>query len=170
MCRVPYLVRSLIESTTTMSTTLCTLWLLASVSGAEPPGIAHVNSPAIVVRGDEVAQAEERARYGTNCCEPLPFVYRGCHRPAPLVYVDTACTLRWYTMLNAAQHLQPYNYLVQFDYPWHRESSCIRVGMDQACPNQRFESHASLAPLAPTEGAYRGGVGTSRPSAIRIVD
>ena len=150
-----------------MSTVICAIWLLAAIPGAKPPGSAAISEPVM----------EEASEGEMLVAEPLPanrapvtipvVACHGSRRPEPLLYVDTSCSMRWYTMLNGAYHRQPYNYLIEFDYPWHREPRCKRV---HPWPKPIFGPHSKLAPLALSGDARRGSYKTFRPSAIRTVD
>jgi len=161
-----------------MSTAICAIWLLAAIPGAESPvvidepqAMPEVGEVGIDVASDESMMSPLRlSTGGDGCLSPPLFVYRGCKCPEPLLYIDTSCTLRWYTMMNAAYHIAPYNYVVQFDYPWHRESRCMRGRGHHGMLMPVTKMHAPLAPLAQSGDTCCGGEAGSRPSAIRVVD
>lgn len=154
-----------------MSTAICAILLLASVPGAEPPGVAHAYGPVVDANGEqEEVLVGEPVLLGTaDVGTPLGTVCV-CQRLEPLLYVDTSCSMRLYTILNAGYHRQPYNYLVRFDYPWHGRASCSRCRRAHTWTDRRSQMHAALAPLARPEGTPEGGAKLSRPSAIRQVD
>lgn len=152
-----------------MSTAIYAVCLLVSVVGAEPSDrvsadntvsaateeVMSTDMPAVIISDPVGAPCVMRARY---------------RRPEPLLYIDTSCSMRWYTLLNAGHHRRPYDYLVQFDYPWHPEPRCGRCVSGNKWAGLVLRPHASLAPLAPWNDTLEGGNTTSRPSAIRKVD
>ncbi len=153
-----------------MSTAICAVWLLASVTGAEPAGVAYASESAIgVAPMVHPLAAAPRMLESSSITSPI-VVYHDCRVPEPLLYIDTTCSTRWYTMINVEHHRQPYNYLVQFDYPWHSETGCASHWCVAAPPHPAHRPQATLAPLETTEGTRTGGGSMSRPSAIRRVD
>ncbi len=154
-----------------MSTTICAIWLLASVAGAEPPGIDFVSDVAMGAASLESARVREEVSQESSTTMRHPVVVcRSRNMPEPILCVDTSCSLRRYVVLNAGYHRQPYNHLIQFDYPWHRESACARCGGFRLWSDPSFQSQPVPAPLAPAEDTQRGGSIAGRPSAIRKVD
>lgn len=150
-----------------MSTTICAVCLLASVTGAEPAGVAYVSEPTTGPARVECPLAVEPLMRESESLEAPIVVCRDCRMPEPLLYVDTECSTRWYTMLNVGYYRQPYNYLVRFDYPWHPEPNCARCW--QAI-HPAPQPQAVLAPLETAKDTRKGGSEMSRPSAIRRVD
>jgi hypothetical protein len=156
--------------TVVMSTAICAIWLLASVPGAEPPGVAYAVGPVVDLTSEHEVSAGEPLLPGTDGVgTPLGMVHV-CRRPEPLLYIDTNCSMRLYTILNAGYHKQPYDHLVRFDYPWHRRASCSGCKGIHKWPDPRSRLHAALAPLARPVGTREGGTKSTRPSAIRQVD
>ena len=146
-----------------MSTAVCVIWLLTSMTGAEPPGVAYAGEPA----GLERQPGAERPVSATWPVAPRFWACPGCRLPEPLLYVDTNCMTRWYTIHNAGCVRQPYNYLVRFDYPWHSEFGCC------GCPGFGMPAEAALRPLdilASPDDTRIGNDAANRPSAIRKVD
>lgn len=154
-----------------MPATICAFLLLTVVPGAEPAGFASVTDPICETSVADSGLVREPASGEFVFTTPAPIVVgHVCRVPAPLLYVDTNYTMRWYTAANAAFNTQPYNYLTQFDYPWHpipRCAACAAVGAvgDAAPP-----PHALLAPSVSEDGTRESGMVTNRPSAIRDVD
>lgn len=156
-----------------MSPALSVVWLLASITTADPPQAVSAEAPVEV----EVESARdvqgvwiESPTKAIARCWTAWWTQRPERLPEPLLYVDTNCMTKWYTIHNAGSVRQPYNYVVQFDYPWHPECRCPRC-LAYSIPSATvLGSTAALVPLAPVEPAPKSDSQANRPSAIRRVD
>ncbi len=148
-----------------MSTVVCVICLLTTMTGGEPAGTACVDDAGVL----ESQPAAEQAKWATRFV-PKFWTRQDGRMPEPLLYIDTNCMTKWYTLRGVVYARQPYNYLVQFDYPWHPECGC-RMCMGCGMPaNIALGPNAALAPMPPLDAAGMADAGTNRPSAIRKVD
>ena len=154
-----------------MSTAIYAIWLLTSATGAEQAGVGFASDVAMPVTTLENPQvtAGFLRESPSRLWHPIAGC-RHCRTPEPILYIDTSCCSRWYTGLNAGRHRQPYDHLIQFDYPWHREPGCARCKGRHEWTDPTFRSHPMLAPMAQAEATQRGGNTAGRPSAIRKVE
>lgn len=151
-----------------MFTSVCALCLAASITGAEPP--VYVPEPPLELNRLETVPASDRPCSASNTVVLREGPGPWCRPPQPLLYVDTIGAARWYTQQNAALVRQPYDYLVRFDYPWHREYRCPKCSGYGSPTDSAYRSPATLAPLAPSGDTPTGGKVVCRASAIRRVD
>ena len=149
-----------------MSTAVCVIYLLTTMTGGDPAGVACADD-ASVLESQPVAEQEESA---TWFVAPKFWTRRGCRMPEPLLYIDTNCMTKWYTLRGEVYARQPYNYLVQFDYPWHPECGCPRCAGCGILAYRVLGPNGALAPLPPLDAASMVDDRTNRPSAIRKVD
>ncbi|MHB8899027.1 MAG: hypothetical protein ACYC6Y_09800 [Thermoguttaceae bacterium] len=153
-----------------MPISMCVICLLASMAGAVPAGLAYVGEPTII-EGD--ARVEAMADTPSSAA---PIVAQGrvcgCPHSGRLRCGRTGGAYRGRTAWAGDWWIHGYDYLVAFDYPWHKDGGGGGCAGCMAAPRWSMVGpQATLAPLPPVDIAPPAGeLRVQRASAIRRVD
>ena len=152
-----------------MSRALCLLCLLATAAGVEPTGIAPGSSAGegfaaeICVEGGTAPALAHPLAPGLPLCG-------GCGTPVASLHFCPRRAQRWYTGINVEYYRRPYNYRVQFDYPWQLGMRCGVFGQTLVPADRPPLPHAVLASPRLDGSSLINGTTLGRRSAIRSVD
>jgi hypothetical protein len=153
-----------------MSSAVCTAWLLMTVTAAAPEEDWSVApEPARLVEYQAAAESAPMVVAVPMAGQPAPmpmapFVrHCGYQGPGLASCLGTSCHTRCYAGANIVYHRRPYDYRIQFDYPWYIPASSLGGACGGHVPTM-------IAPLPSTRERQDTAQVSDRRSAIRRVD